>query len=387
MKASASKDFRVRIGIFGRTNAGKSSLINALTNQSVAIVSSVAGTTTDVVSKAMELLPLGPVKLIDTPGLDDTSELGRARVSKAMEILKEVDVAILVVEAEVAKRAKSGDLDLEAEVVSRAPRVIGVLSKIDTQKDVKVLREKLESYLGIKFVPVSSKTGEGLIALKREIVRISPRTELDFPLIGDLVSVGDAVVLVIPELEYPRGRLPLCHVRAMREIIDCDAYCIVTTPQKLITSPVFRLAVLDTLLSKKDTERCLKFYSRVTSFAVLEARKALELFVKNARAAREKGFRIRGETKDRREEKIIEELLKEAEKAGIPDGKVEVFPESAVKVKENSCTAGLLLLELRGVLKKLLEPFPLARMSYEGIYEPSVLSVSPIATQANVWKW
>ncbi len=374
------KDFRVKIGLFGKTNVGKSSLLNALTNQNIAIVSDKSGTTTDRVSKAMELLPLGPVKIIDTPGIDDTSEIGSKRVEVAMKTLEEVDIALLVISPEKPFG------DYERAVLERAKekgvKVIGVLNKSDTV-DFRPIVEKLSAESGVKFIPVSAKTGEGIIALKREIVR-SSRTVFDYLVIGDLVSGGEAVAFVIPELRYPRGRLPLCYVRAMREVIDCDAYCIVTTPSKLLGSPVLKLVVLDTLLSVRDMEKCFDFYDSLqfTSFAALEARKYLEVFVKNAREAESRGVQLVENTKDEREKKIIEELKKEIRERGIEKGEIEVLPESCEpKNPKNSTTAGLLLLELRGFLDRLLDPFPLAKMGFGEVIEAGS------SLSANVWKW
>ncbi len=377
------QDFRVKIGLFGKTNVGKSSLLNSLTNQEMSIVSDCAGTTTDTVSKAMELLPLGPVKIIDTPGVDDISELGEKRIEVALRTLNDVNLVLLVFSPE-----KIENLSYEFKIIEKAKEkglyVIGVLNKSDLIGDSTSIINELSSKLEIPIIPVSCKTGEGLIALKREIVKHSPKTVFDQSLISDLISGGDAVVFVVPELNYPKGRLPLCYVRAMREVIDCDAYCIVTTPSKLLSSPVLKMVVLDPLLSVEDIEKCLNFYkSKFTSFAVLEARKYLEVFVKNTKLAREKGVKIIENTTDEREKRIIETLKKEIAKAGIGEGEIQVIPESfEPKDPKKSTTAGLLLLELRGYLDKLLDPFPLVKMGFHDF-----IDVDNSFVELNIWKW
>lgn len=213
---------RVHIAFFGRRNAGKSSLVNALTGQSVAIVSPVAGTTTDPVRKSMELLPLGPVVMIDTPGLDDEGEVGSLRVGRALRELNRADIAVLVVDA-VAGMADEDRALLKRFEQKGLPHLT-VFNKCDLRA----------ISCGEGELAVSAHTGEGVEALKEALGRLVRDGEGGKKLLGDLLETGDLVVLVAPiDASAPKGRLILPQVRAIRDILDAHAACAVVQPQEL----------------------------------------------------------------------------------------------------------------------------------------------------------
>lgn len=221
---------RVHIGIFGRRNAGKSSLINALTSQNLAIVSDVKGTTTDPVAKSMELLPLGPVVLIDTPGLDDTGDLGALRVQKAHQTLNKTDIAILVVDA------SSGVTAEDQRILSRIrekqiPCLVAVnKSDLDSAGEI----PKLPDSCAIEVLPVSAKTGQGIEKLKERIAALAPKEEENRRIVGDLLSPGDLVCLVIPiDKAAPKGRLILPQQQTIRDILDTGALALAVRDTEL----------------------------------------------------------------------------------------------------------------------------------------------------------
>ena len=213
---------RVHIAFFGRRNAGKSSLVNALTGQSVAIVSPVAGTTTDPVRKSMELLPLGPVVMIDTPGLDDEGEVGSLRVGRALRELNRADIAVLVVDA--AAGMADEDRALLKRFEQKGLPHLTVFNKCDLRA----------VSCGEGELAVSAHTGEGVEALKEALGRLVRDGEGGKKLLGDLLETGDFVVLVAPiDASAPKGRLILPQVRAIRDILDAHAACAVVQPQEL----------------------------------------------------------------------------------------------------------------------------------------------------------
>ena len=202
---------RVHIGIFGKRNAGKSSLINALTGQELAIVSDVKGTTTDPVFKAMELLPLGPVVLIDTPGIDDMGELGEMRVKQAYKALNRCNLVILVSQGLTKEDEAFINILKEREIP-----YISVYNKAD-------LAETRQE----GFVYVSTKTGEGINELK-ELIAKTAKSDDDNPIINDLLTKEDVVVLVCPIDEAaPKGRIILPQQQVLREILDIHAKAVV----------------------------------------------------------------------------------------------------------------------------------------------------------------
>lgn len=201
---------RVHISFFGRRNAGKSSLVNAVTDQSLSIVSDVKGTTTDPVSKAMELLPLGPVVIIDTPGLDDEGILGEKRVEKTYQILAKTDVAVLVIDA--AEKPSSEDFSLMELLKKKQIPYIIVLNKTDLLAAVPGTKD-----FDFPFLAVSAKAGSGITELKEKLAQLGKSTAPVKQLIGDKLSKNDVVILVTPiDESAPKGRLILPQVQTLR---------------------------------------------------------------------------------------------------------------------------------------------------------------------------
>ena len=215
---------RVHIGFFGRRNAGKSSLVNAFTGQQLSVVSDVRGTTTDPVRKAMELLPLGPVLIIDTPGIDDEGALGELRVQKAREVLQQCDIALLV--APAVEPLHPADLELLRLFKERGLPYVIVRSKCDLLKD--------RPAPGPQEIFVSAATKEHLPELKERVAHLARPEEPNRPIVGDLLSPGDLVVLVTPiDSAAPKGRLILPQQQTIRDILDHDASAVVTKETEL----------------------------------------------------------------------------------------------------------------------------------------------------------
>ena len=216
---------RVHIGIFGRRNAGKSSIINAITGQDLAIVSDIKGTTTDPVLKAMELLPLGPVVIIDTPGLDDDSALGALRIHKAYQMLNKTDIAILVIDGTTGVTAVDHDIIKQIQA-KNIPYAI-VINKTDLiDLPVKEADEKT--------IHVSAHTGKNIHELKELIGRLAPKEDLEKHLVSDLIQSGDFVLLVVPiDTAAPKGRLILPQQQTIRDILEKGAVSIVIRETKL----------------------------------------------------------------------------------------------------------------------------------------------------------
>ncbi len=258
---------RLHIAIVGRRNSGKSSLINTLTNQNVAIVSPVAGTTTDPVYKSIELLPLGPIVLIDTPGLDDTGELGNLRIQKTKEILQKADLIILLVDINL------GLSYLEEELISLAKEknipVITVFNKLDLVRS-----------LPDHTMAISCKTKEGIPNLIKKIIELAPQQNKK--LIGDFVNPGDLFILVTPiDSAAPKNRLIMPQVLTLRDILDHYGVALVlretelaSTLASLQTKP--KMVITDSQvfpLVDKETPRDIP----LTSFSILMARYKGEL--------------------------------------------------------------------------------------------------------------
>ena len=215
---------RIHIGFFGMCNAGKSSLVNAVTGQSLSVVSDVKGTTTDPVKKAMELLPLGPVVILDTPGLDDEGELGRLRVDKARQMLAQTNIAVLVADAQ----SGLGDMDrwLLQELKERKIPFLIAFTKADLAADHPASGESV--------LYVSAVTGEGVNELKEKLGQFAKQLENPRVLVRDLLSPGDLVVLVTPIDEAaPKGRLILPQQMVLRDILDAHAMAVVCQDTEL----------------------------------------------------------------------------------------------------------------------------------------------------------
>lgn len=209
---------RVHIGFFGRRNAGKSSLVNAVTGQELAVVSDVAGTTTDPVYKAMELLPLGPVMVIDTAGFDDEGELGELRIKKTKQVLNKTDVAVLVVSGEEGLKQCDEEL-LQLFKKKEIPYIIA-FNKADLCEGQ---REAAEDRMY-----VSAVTGEGVNELKERIGKLADTEDFKLKIVGDLLKAGDIAVLVVPvDSAAPKGRLILPQQQTIRDILEADAVSVV----------------------------------------------------------------------------------------------------------------------------------------------------------------
>lgn len=224
------KGERLHIAIFGKRNAGKSSLINALTKQDVALVSDLPGTTTDPVYKAMEILPLGPVVLIDTAGLDDEGQLGLLRVEKSKAVLNKTDLAILVIDGQ--SELTEFDVKIFQEIKAKNIPIVVVVNKIDLQK--RIMPHSIVEQLGNDVVEVSTVTGAGIELLKGLLIKNTPEKWGEETLVGDIVKADDNVVLVVPiDSAAPKGRLILPQVQVLREILDNDANAIIAKENKL----------------------------------------------------------------------------------------------------------------------------------------------------------
>jgi len=223
---------RVHIALFGKRNAGKSSVINAITDQEIAIVSDVKGTTTDPVYKSMEILPIGPVVVIDTAGLDDIGELGELRKKKTIEVLNKTDIALVVVDATV------GMTDYDHEIVTqirakKIPLIITLNKQDEKPSDKNEILDIKKSY-EVPVIPVSAMKKSGIKTLKKAISECLPDDEDKFKIVGDLINPGDFVVLVTPiDKAAPKGRLILPQQQTIRDILESDAIAIVTKEYEL----------------------------------------------------------------------------------------------------------------------------------------------------------
>lgn len=285
------KGNRLQIAIFGRTNVGKSSLLNYLIGQDIAITSPVAGTTTDVVEKAAELLPLGPVLFLDTAGLDDASELAGRRREKTQKVFERADCILLVTEPEIWS-------DCEEAVLSEAEKreipLLVVINKIDRQTPSPGHQKRVLGRTG-RVIPLSCLDPAGrdgaVEALKRHLIEMVPDDVIETPsLIGDLLPPGGIAVLVVPiDLQAPKGRLILPQVQTIRDLLDCDAAALMVKERELAS-------MLATLKRNPDVVVCdsqaiLKVAADVppevpcTTFSILFARQKGDLALSAAGAA------------------------------------------------------------------------------------------------------
>ena len=263
---------RVHIGFFGLRNAGKSSVVNAVTGQSLAVVSDVKGTTTDPVKKSMELLPIGPVVIIDTPGIDDEGELGEKRIEKTLEILRKTDVAVLVVDSIKGKQIDDEKL-ISVFKEKNIPYIVA-FNKSDLQSAPYDLKENE--------IIVSAVSGDGINALKEKIgVLAKSKAEQKF-IVADLIEKGDIVVLCIPiDESAPRGRIILPQQLTLREILDCNATAVCCQPSELagmlsVLSKKPRLVITDSQVFGK-VSTLVPDDITLTSFSILMARYKGEL--------------------------------------------------------------------------------------------------------------
>ncbi len=271
---STPKSMRLHIGLFGRRNVGKSSLLNAITRQQVSIVSEQAGTTTDPVEKPMELLPLGPVLFIDTAGIDDVGALGELRIQKTRQVFDRTDLGVIVTEA-----GEWGDFEQELlrELKSRAIPILVVFNKSDqktTHNDVK----NILTNDNIRIVETSIIQNTGILEFRQALLDSAPDEFVNTPtILGDLVGPGEMAVLVVPiDKEAPKGRLILPQVQSIRDLLDSDAWCLVVKEREL-KSALERL-LLPPKLVVTDSQAFLKVAADtprsvlMTSFSILFAR-------------------------------------------------------------------------------------------------------------------
>jgi len=282
------KAFRLHIGLFGRRNAGKSSLLNALTKQQVSIVSSIAGTTTDPVEKPMEILPIGPVLFIDTAGIDDEGALGDLRMQKTRQVFDRTDMGLIIAAAGAWGEFEEGIL---RQLRQRKIPAIVVFNKADLARPQAALLEEL-GRSQISCVETTATEGRGILDLREALIETAPDEFLNPPAIAaDLVPPGEMAVLVVPiDMEAPKGRLILPQVQTIRDLLDGDAMCLVVKERELRDA-------LDRLhrppaLVVTDSQAFLKVAGdtppevKLTSFSILFARQKGDLsqFVEGAMA-------------------------------------------------------------------------------------------------------
>lgn len=267
---------RVHIGFFGRRNAGKSSVMNAVTGQDLAVVSDVKGTTTDPVYKSMELLPIGPVVMIDTPGIDDEGELGKLRVKKSYQTLNKTDAAVLVIDAAAGVSGEDKKL-LEKIKAKKIPYVVALNKKeLAEEEDMERIKKELDSDGGW-IIEVSAAAGDGMCELKEKIAAAVHQEETENVLVRDLLHPSDIVVLVVPvDSAAPKGRLILPQQQVIRDILEAEAVSVVVKENglknildQLKENP--RMVITDSQVFKKvskDTPADVP----LTSFSILMAR-------------------------------------------------------------------------------------------------------------------
>lgn len=274
MNTLAPRGLRLHIGIFGRRNVGKSSLLNALTRQQVSIVSATPGTTTDPVEKPMELLPLGPVVFIDTAGLDDTGTLGAQRVQASRNVFERTDVAVVV---STAGHWTDFEQAILCELQARNIPAVVVFNKTDLGQPAPEVLARLTAGK-VRVVRTSASRGEGISDLRQALLDVAPADFINTPtILGDLVGPGELAVLVVPiDKEAPKGRLILPQVQSIRDLLDSDALCMVVKERELrhalerLSVPP-KLVVTDSQVFLKvaaDTPRSVL----LTSFSILFAR-------------------------------------------------------------------------------------------------------------------
>ena len=274
MPLKTPKGFRLHIGFFGRRNAGKSSLLNAITRQQVSIVSEYAGTTTDPVEKPMEMLPLGPVLFIDTAGIDDVGALGELRVKKTHRIFDRTDLGVIVVDS--GNWGEFEDL-IYKELEARNTPVVVVFNKTDLKEPSPEIMKRLEKQ-NISYVQTSAENNTGIYEFRQALLKNAPADLINNPtIVGDLVGPGEMAVLVVPiDKEAPKGRLILPQVQSIRDLLDSDAFALVVKEREL-KAALERLTVPPKLVVT-DSQAFLKVAADtpteipMTSFSILFAR-------------------------------------------------------------------------------------------------------------------
>ncbi|MFB5085282.1 [FeFe] hydrogenase H-cluster maturation GTPase HydF, partial [Symbiobacterium thermophilum] len=224
---------RLHIAFFGRRNAGKSSLINALSRQAVSLVSPIPGTTTDPVRRPMELHPLGPVVLIDTAGIDDEGDLGRLRVERSFQVLDQTDLAVLAVPA--GEEPGEAEERMVAELKRRGTPAVGAVTKADLDPTgARRQAARLAERFGFPFCACSCIGQPGVAELRQRIIAAAPVDPTEVPLLADLVRPGDLIVLVVPlDSGAPKGRLILPQVQAIREVLDAGGIAVTVRDREL----------------------------------------------------------------------------------------------------------------------------------------------------------
>ncbi len=283
------KSMRLHIGIFGRTNAGKSTIVNKITGQEVSIVSEIAGTTTDVVEKSMELLPAGPVTFLDTAGIDDESELGAKRIEKTKKILNRTDVAVIVCDF-------NGFSEYEKNLIEelntlKIPNIV-IVNKLDKQNILQEKLHEIEQYSENIILSSAINDSELIYKFKEKLVKLLPDEFVNSPKIaGDLIPPKSTVILVIPiDKEAPKGRIILPQVQTLRDLLDSDCLSYVVKESELkqalenLKEPP-ALVVTDSQAFKQVSE-IVEENIPLTSFSILFARLKgdLQTFVKGAQA-------------------------------------------------------------------------------------------------------
>jgi [FeFe] hydrogenase H-cluster maturation GTPase HydF len=280
---------RVHIALFGRRNSGKSSIINAITNQEIAIVSEVKGTTTDPVYKSMEILPIGPCVLIDTAGIDDLGTLGELRIKKTMEVLDKTDIALLIIDSSTG--ITEDDRCTLNRIKTKGLPAILVINKMDISKVSNEELLSLRKEFNVPVTAISALEKKGIEKLKQEIINLIPEDDDKFKIVGDLVGHGDLVVLVTPiDKAAPKGRLILPQQQVLRDLLDNGAIAIVTKEnefrqalEKISVKP--RMVITDSQVFSKVAEETPRDVM-LTSFSILFARYKGELdeLIKGARS-------------------------------------------------------------------------------------------------------
>jgi [FeFe] hydrogenase H-cluster maturation GTPase HydF len=398
---------RVHISLFGKGNAGKSSMINAITDQEIAIVSDIKGTTTDPVYKSIEILPIGPCVIIDTAGIDDIGELGELRVKKTMEVLDKTDIALLIVDSEAG--ITEDDKCILERVKARKIPVILVMNKADSAVISEEQLKNLCNEFNVPVIAASAVKKQGIEELKKKIVNLIPDDEDKFKIVGDIINPVDIIVLVTPiDKAAPKGRLILPQQQTIRDILESDAIAVVTKEHELKETLAAlgkkpKLVITDSQVFAKvaaDTPKDIL----LTSFSILFARYKGELneLIKGARAIEklndgDKVLVSEGCTHHRQADDIgrvkIPRWIRQttgkqvdfeySSGASFTDDVKKyalivhcggcMLNRTAMVNRINSAknynvpivNYGVLIAYVQGILERTLEPFPLAKMIWE----------------------